>query len=71
MEDVVYRGRRVRPGVLPLPDGGFGAKVLIWPAAGMPGWTRMRTFTGTWQTGTDAIRHAIDMGRHLIDAESE
>lgn len=68
MEDVVYQGCRIRPHALPLPSGGFGAKVLIWRSDEAAGRTHLIYPPGRWDTEEEAGQHAIAAGKRLIDS---
>lgn len=69
MEDSVYRGRRLRPQSFPLPDGGFGSKVLIFAGLSADGWTQLHIGIGRSGTREEALSLAIDVGKCVIDRQ--
>jgi hypothetical protein len=68
VEDVVYKGCRIRPHATALPSGGFGAKALIWRGEEAAGRTGLIHLPGRWDSEDDATQHAIEAGKRLIDS---
>lgn len=67
-EDIVYEGRRMRPQVYSHPEGGFGARLIIWAGEGT--WTHILLPTAHWESEERARSGVAELGRRVIDAES-
>ncbi len=68
MDEVLYRGWRIRVLVWSLAAGGFRSGALIWSDEDTSGWRRPVTLRGSWDSEEEARRHALDEGQRAIDA---
>ena len=66
---VEYHGYWIQPHTWSIGDGGFGEKVLIRSAGNQAGVTRLVMLPERWDSFEDAHRHAIEVGKRLIDSD--
>jgi hypothetical protein len=67
MENVVYRGWRIRMLTWKTTSGGFRSGALIWFDKDTSGRGRPITLRGSWDSENEARRHALEEGQRVID----
>jgi hypothetical protein len=68
MDDVLYRGWRIRVLAWTIASGGFRSGALIWSDEDTSGRSRPITQRGSWDSEQEARRHALDAGQRAVDA---
>jgi len=68
MDDVLYRGWRIRVLAWAIASGGFRSGALIWFDKDTSGRSRPITLPGSWDSEEEARRHALDEGQRAVDA---